>query len=189
MARDPLEVLVNTGTFYVAAATPSTPEPRPTDPGTAVGGNFLEVGYTDGGWTFGRDATFEDIEVAEENDPVNTLQTAQTMTWTAALAQNSLEVLQWAMGGGTITPSTPGVGFRRYTPPATGTFTTYTLLFRTNAPPGDGSKLRDWYAPRAISQGAFEIAHAKAPQKQLVAVVFKLIKPTTGDIFDVTEDE
>lgn len=183
MPRDPVEVLVGTGFFYTAPST----EPRPTDPDTAIAGNWVEIGYTDEGWTFGRDATFEDVEVAEEIDPIRVLQTAQTLTWAAALAQNTLEGLQLSLGGGTITASTPGVGFRRYTPPATGTYDEYSLLFRADAPPGDGTKKRDWYAPVSVSVGAAEVAHSKAPTKQLIGVEFRLTKPSAGDIFDVTE--
>ena len=64
MARDPLEVLVGTGTLYAAPLG----EAFPTDPTTAVAGNWEDVGYSDEGWSFVADRTFEDVEVAEEAD-------------------------------------------------------------------------------------------------------------------------
>lgn len=183
MARDPLEVLVGTGTLYAAPLG----EAFPTDPTTAVAGNWEDVGYSDEGWSFVADRTFEDVEVAEEVDPLRVLKTAQELRFRGTFAQASLENFQIALGGGTITSSDPSAGFRRYTPPASSEQDEFALLFRTNAPPGDGTKLRDFRIQRCISTGAVEMAHAKAPAKTVIAADFRLILPAAGDIFDIIE--
>ena len=183
MARDPLEVLVGTGTMYLAPQG----EAFPTNPATAVAGNFEDVGYSEEGWAFVADRTFENVDVAEEVDPLRVLKTAQELRFRGTFAQASFENLQIALGGGTITTSDPSAGYRRYTPPASDEQDEYTILFRTNAPPGDGTKLRDFRIPRAISSGAIEMPHAKAPGKTVIAADFRLILPSAGSIFDVIE--
>lgn len=183
MARDSLEVLVGTGTLYLApigTAFPANPTVTPSAP-------LEDVGYSEEGWTFVADRTLENVEVAEEVDPLRRLKTAQSLSIRGAAAQASLENLQLALGGGTITPNDPAAGFRRYTPPSSSAFDEYVALFRVEAPPGDGTKFRDIRCPRVVSVAAVEMSHAKAPQKTLIAMEFGLLVPSVGDIFDVIE--
>jgi hypothetical protein len=185
MARDPLEVLVGTGTLYVAPQG----EAYPATPATAVAGNWEDIGYSESGWTFAVDRTFEDIEVAEEVDRLRVVKTAQTIAMRGVAAQASLEVMQIAFGGGSIADDTPSAGFRTYTPPASSVFTERSILLRTDAPPGDGTNNRDIQCPRVVTTGAVEVAHDKAPQIQLIAVDFELIIPSAGSIFTIVEDK
>jgi hypothetical protein len=185
MARDALEVLVGTGTIYIAPVG----EAFPTNPATAVAGNWEDPGYSTEGWTFAVDRTFEDVLVAEEVDPLRVLKTAQTIEIRGTLAQASLENLEIAFGGGAIADDTPSAGFRTYTPPASDSFDEFAVLFRTEAPPGDGTEFRDIQAPRAIATGAVEMQHAKAPQITEVDVAFRLLIPSAGSIYTIIDDK
>ena len=185
MARDALEVLVGTGTLYIAPVGTA----YPTDPTDTPAAAWIDPGYSDGGWAFIVDRTFEDVEVAEEVDPLRDLKTAQAISMRGAFAQASLENFVIAFGGGSIADDTPSVGFRTYTPPASAAFTERAVLFRTEAPPGDGTNFRDIQMPRTVATGAVEVSHAKAPQKQLVAVEFRLLIPSAGSIFTIIDDK
>lgn len=185
MARNALEVLVGTGTLYVAPLG----EAFPTTPATAVAGNWADIGYSENGWSFAVDRTFEDIEVAEEVDPLRVLKTAQSISMRGVAAQASLEVLQIAFGGGTIADDTPSAGFRTYSPPASASFTERAVFLRVDAPPGDGTNNRDIQCQRVVATGAVEVPHDKAPAISVVAIDFRLLIPAAGNIFDIIEDK
>lgn len=184
MARTSDEVLVGTGTLYTAAVGTAFP----ADPSTAPAGAWLDIGYSEEGWTFAIDRTFEDVEVAEEVDPVKILKTAQDIFVRGAAAQGAIETLKLAMAGGTITTAAGPPATKTYVPPAATAFDEKALLLRVNAPTAAGvAKTRDIQIPRGICVGAIEMAHAKAPAKVVVGIEFRVIKPTTGDIFKVVD--
>lgn len=185
MARDVLEVIIGTGTLLIAPVG----EPFPTNPTTAAAGNWEDPGYSIEGWTFVVDRTYEDVVVAELIDPIRVLKTAQTISMRGTAAQNSLENLLVSFGGGGIAAATPGVGFRTYTPPVSDDFSEFAVLFRAEAPPGDGSKLRDFKIPRTIAVSATEIPHGKAPAIQGIALEMRALVPSTGSIFSIVEQE
>lgn len=187
MARTGDEVILGVGTLYTAPNT-GTAEARPTNPDTSVGGNFVEVGYSEQGWTLQIDKTFEDIIVAEEVDPIDVAKTAQIARLVGELAQASLTNFALAMGGGTISASTPSAGYTRWTPPTTTTFAYKTLLLRVNAPKVSAVyQPRDIYMPKCAAVGAISYASQKAPQKSLLAVEFRVIKAAGVDLFDITD--
>ena len=185
MARTSTEVLVGTGTFFVAPQG----ESYPADPTVTPAGNWEDPGYSTEGWSFGLDRTFEDVPVAEEVDPVRVLKTEQSITVAGIMAQATLENMTLSFGGGSIADDTPAAGFRTYTPPASDSFLEKSVLLRTLAPPGDGTELRDFQVPRVIATGAVEIQHAKAPQITEVAVEWRALLPTATDIFTIIEDK
>jgi len=185
MAKSISEVMLGTGVLYVGAEAVSFP----ADPtATPSGSDWDDIGYSENGWTLDYDKTFEDVMVAEEIDPIFTIKTAQEVRISGELAQVSLANLNEAMGGasGNITTSDPGAGFSTLTPPSTDSFVEKSLLLRVDAPDstlGGTLKKRDIQVPRAVNVGAFSMTHAKAPQKVLVAVEYKLLKPGSGAQF------
>lgn len=185
MPRSVDEILIGPGFLYTAALG----EAFPTDPGTAVGGNWVEIGYSEDGWAVEADKTFEDVFVAEEVDPVGTYKTAQSIRIVGEVAQASLANLQLAFGGGTIQTDTPSAGFDTYTPPATTGFTEYAVLFRTNAPGTSAQAFkRDWQFPRCVPAGAVSARFTKAPTKANVAIEFRALIPSAGSIFTVIDE-
>lgn len=182
MPRDVTEVLVGPGTLYTAPLG----EAFPANPQTTPAGNWVEIGYSEDGWTVEADKTFEDVLVAEEVDPIATYKTAQSIRLTGEMAQASLANLQLAFGGGTISTDTPAAGYDTYQPPASDTFSEYAVLLRTVAP-GNTSWLRDWQFTRAVAAGAVAAQFTKAPQKANVAMEFTVLKPSAGDIFKVID--
>ena len=179
------EVIVGTGVLYVAAisndgnstgdytAFPGDSSGAWADPVAA----WVDVGYSEDGWTLEMDKTFEDIMVAEEIDPIATFKTAQEVRLTGELAQASMSNLQIALGGGTLTEDDTtdyAAGYDSLKPPSTDDFDEKSLLLIVDGPAGADRHVE---IPRAINVGAFSMAHQKAPQKVIVATEFKVLKP------------
>jgi len=178
------EVIVGTGVLYVAAisndgnasgdyiAFPADNSGAWADPAS----DWVDVGYSEDGWTLEMDKTFEDIMVAEEIDPIATFKTAQEVRLTGELAQASMSNLQIALGGGTFTEDDADYasGYDSLKPPSTDDFDEKSLLLIVDGPSGADRHVE---IPRAINVGAFSMAHQKAPQKVVVATEFKVLKP------------
>jgi len=184
------EVIVGTGVLYVASiandgntADGSDYVAFPNDDSSNTGSwespssNWVDVGYSEDGWTLEMDKTFEDIMVAEEIDPIATYKTAQEVRLTGELAQASMTNLQIALGGGTFNSSDTtnyASDYASLIPPSTDDFDEKSLLLIVDGPAGADRHVE---IPRAINVGAFSMAHQKAPQKVVIAVEFKVLKP------------
>ncbi len=181
------EVLIGTGTLNTDELDGSEAA-MPVNPSTTLAAGWADIGYSEEGWTFEIDKTFADVLVAEEIDPVAILKTAQAISFSGASAQSSLVNIELAMGGGAIAVGSPAAGFDTYTPPATGVNDEFECLFRTSAP-GTAAEdfTRDFQVPRTIIAGAVSMAHAKAPDKTLIALEFRALVPTAGAIFLVID--
>jgi hypothetical protein len=185
MAKSISEVMLGTGVLYIGDETTVFPADPSTTPSSS---DWDDIGYSENGWTLDYDKTFEDVMVAEEIDPIFTIKTAQEVRISGELAQVSLANLNEAMGGasGNVTTSDPSAGFSTLVPPSTDSFIEKSLLLRVDAPDsslGGTLKKRDIQVPRAVNVGAFSMTHAKAPQKVLVAVEYKVLKPGSGAQF------
>jgi hypothetical protein len=181
------EVIVGTGVLYVAAIAHdgnSSGDYVAFPGGDGAGAwaspaaGWVDVGYSEDGWTLEMDKTFEDIMVAEEIDPIATFKTAQEVRLTGELSQASQANIQVALGGGTLTTGdgTNGfeTGFNMIQPPATDDFDEKSLLLIVDGPSGADRHVQ---IPRAVNVGAFSMAHQKAPQKVVIATEFKVLAP------------
>jgi len=185
VTRTVAEVLVGPGTMYTADEN----EPIPSDPATAPGANWLEIGYSEAGWSFVADRTFERVRAAEEIDPLKTFKTEQELHIRGTSLQASLANLRLALGGGAIVSDAGPPETDTYTPPGSDEFTAWACLLRVQAPQTAtaGTEMRDFYFPKVISIGAIDMPHDKAPQVSVIAMDFEANKPDTGDIFTIVE--
>lgn len=181
------EVVVGTGVLYVAAISNEGNASGdyvafPTDDGNGAwadpASDWVDVGYSEDGWTLEMDKTFEDIMVAEEIDPIATFKTAQEVRLTGELAQASQANLLIALAGGSITTGNGSNGYQSgynaIIPPSTDDYDEKSLLLIVDGPAGADRHVE---IPRAINVGAFSMAHQKAPQKVVIGVEFKVLKP------------
>jgi len=181
------EVIVGTGVLYVAAIANEGNASGdyiafPTDDGSnawsSPASDWVDVGYSEDGWTLEMDKTFEDIMVAEEIDPIATFKTAQEVRLTGELAQASQANLLVALGGGSITTGDGSngyvSGYNAIIPPSTDDYDEKSLLLIVDGPAGADRHVE---IPRAVNVGAFSMAHQKAPQKVVIGVEFKVLKP------------
>ena len=196
------EVIVGTGVLYVAAiASDGNASGNyvafPADNGSGAwadpAAGWVDVGYSEDGWTLEMDKTFEDIMVAEEVDPIGTFKTAQEVRLTGELSQASMASIQIALGGGTFTSSDTAKYASDYAsliPPATDDFDEKSLLLLVDGPAGADRHVE---IPRAVNVGAFSMAHQKAPQKVVIATEFKVLKPKSvsqhTDLFRIVDNK
>ena len=168
------EVIVGTGVLYVAQIANDGNASGdyvafPADNGSgawaAMASGWVDVGYSEDGWTLEMDKTFEDIMVAEEIDPIGTFKTAQEVRLTGELAQAGMTNLQIALGGGTFTSSDTvnyASDYASLIPPSTDDFDEKSLLLKVDGPAGADRHVE---IPRAINVGAFSMAHQKSTSK------------------------
>lgn len=184
MAKNSLEVLVGTGTLYTAP----TGTAFPVDPSVAPSGTWVDIGYSEEGWSFNAEVTTEEVEVAEEIDPLDILATKREIHLIGQAAQVSLENLKLALGQGTVATAAGPPATKSYVPGSTGDLARVALLFRGKAPTVAGvAKVRDVQMSFAVPVGAVELASKKAPEKQLIGCDFRVVKVTGTDLFKMIE--
>jgi hypothetical protein len=161
---NPLAVRVGPGILYIAPLEST----EPTDLDTPWDGDWTPLGYTDAGSEFVIDQTFEDVLVAEELDPVLTLQTARTTTVNFALAEITAANMQRALNGGVIDT---GVGIVTFEPPGVGEYTHVMIGWEAE----DG--LERWVFRKCLQVGSVNIARRRAPDKATIPMSFRCSKP------------
>lgn len=158
------------GQLFIAAL--GTTEPTDlTTAWSAVSANWVMLGYTDSASEFHYTPSTEDVEVAEELDPISTQTTGRVSTISFALAQLTATNLKRAMNGGTITG---GAGIVTFEPPDLGTEIRVMLGFES-----EDSQER-WVYRQCYQQGDITITRGKGAAKALISAEFKLEKPATG---------
>ena len=163
----PTNVRVGPGKLYIAPLGTT----EPSDLSTAWDAAFVGVGYTEDGSTVGFDQTFEDIDVAEEYDSLDTLQTKRVITVGFNAAETTATNLQRAFNGGTITTGTGTVEFE---PPDAGDITRVMLGWES-----DDGKER-WIFRRCVQTGSPSINRQKAPNYATIDMEFRATVPDDG---------
>lgn len=172
---NPLAVRVGPGTLYIAPLE----SPVPTDLDTPWNVAFTALGYTDEGSNFVFDQTFEDVNVAEELEPILILQTARNINVNFALAEITAANLQRAFNGGTIQTT---AGVVTFTPPPAGEYTPVMIGWEAE----DG--LERWVFRRCIQAGSVDIARRRAPDKATIPMSFRAMKPSGAESFVFIHD-
>jgi hypothetical protein len=170
MAGTATNVRVGPGWLYIAPLGTAAP----TDLTAAWDAAWVPLGYTHEGSTVGFDQTFEDVTVEEEYDPVDTLQTARSITVNVAAAEMTARNLQLAFNGGTIDTATGTVTFE---PPPAGQVTRVMVGWEA-----DDGKER-WVFYRCTQTGSVEVSRRKAPNKATIPLAFRATVPDEGAPF------
>jgi hypothetical protein len=165
----PTNVRVGPGRLYIAPLGTTEPDDLTTGWNEA----WVQVGYTDAGSTVGFDQTFEDIEVEEEYDALDTLQTARAITVSFEAAEVTATNLQRAFNGGTIeVESADEVVI--FEPPPAGEVTRVMLGWEA-----DDGKER-WIFRRCVQTGNVDMSRQKAPNKATISMEFRATVPDEG---------
>lgn len=166
---DSANVTMGPGTIYVAPL--GTTEPASAT--ATLDAAFRQVGYTEEGSTFNFETTAEDIFVAEEFYPVAVKTTRVAANVQFQMAEATRENLALAINAGanaaetgTLEPVTPGSEVR-----------VMILVAKEN-----GAR---WLFRRAFQAGNIAMRNAKAPDKTLIPVEFRLEKPTGAEPWKV----
>jgi hypothetical protein len=173
---NPAAVRVGAGRLLIAPL-------ESTEPTTLTGawhGDWTELGYTDEGSTFTFEATFEDVTVEEELDPILTEQTARVVNLAFAAAELTARNLQIALNGGEITTTS---GVTKFEPPGVGEYEHVMIGWESN----DG--LERWIFRKCLQVGNVEIARRRAPNKATLPMQFRALKPADATVFTAFFDE
>jgi hypothetical protein len=168
---NPLALSIGPGKLKLAASL-STPEP--TDLVTAWNAGWLDLGYTDDGSEVALDTSFEDIEVAEELDPVLILATKRTVTISFALAEMTATNLKRAFNGGTITAAS---GCVYYDPVVLGGEQYVMLGWESDAAD------ERWIFRKCLQADTVSVSRKKAPNKATIPTGFRAVKPASLPAF------
>lgn len=163
----PSSVKLGPGLLYVATAQ-TTEIATPT---AAIPTAWSAVGYTEDGSEFSYEPKFEDVDVAEELDPVKVVASGRTTTLTFTFAEINVTNMQRAMNGGTVSTVS---GYTRIVPPDLGAEVRKAIYWRSD------DNLEQLTCFRVIQVGKVTIPRKKAPNKALIPVEFKIEIPTDG---------
>lgn len=173
---NPLAVRVGPGHLKIAPIGST----EPTDLATPWAGAWTDLGYTNEGSEFVFDQTFEDVEVAEELEPVEVIQTARQTTVNFALAELTAANMQRALNGGEI--NTAG-GIVTFEPPSVGSFDDVMLGWEAD----DG--LERWVFRRCRNVGSVNLPRRKGADKATLPMSFRALKPPAAPAFIFIHDQ
>lgn len=175
--RSSTEVAVDPGLLYVAPIGTTEPTASTDLAAASLPSAWREVGYTEDGSVFKYDVKSEDIEVAEELDPILSMITGRTGTLEFKMAQSTRRNLYLALNMGASGASDATT----LEPPDPSAMVRVMLLHVSN----DAGAVRGTLFRQCFNTGGLELSFSKAPDKVLLPVMFKLEKPTSKTPFKV----
>lgn len=106
---NPNNVVVSLASTWIQPWVPETPAALPADTiaykgDWSVGGTipWAHLGATDQGWKMKLATKTADITIEEQSTPVDMQSDGKTLTITGTLAEDTLQHMLWAYGGGTL---------------------------------------------------------------------------------------
>lgn len=163
------------GRLYVAPI--GTTEPASAS--AALDAAFRAVGYTEDGTKVSVDLTNEQINVAEEYDPVLYVLSARKAKVSVQLAEITRQNLALAMGSGAAAVNT-AAGFE---PPDPGSEVAVMIVWDSKETPSATNSR--WIFRQCKVNGTVEMQRNKAPNKARLPVEFNLEKPASLAPFKV----
>jgi hypothetical protein len=181
---NPQNVVVGMATGYFSPA--GTPMPANTVAAFGDWGTlWKQAGATEEGWRFGGDSSTTPHNIEEQPNPAAVTLESRGINITAALAEDTLDSLRLAFGGGTITTTPAGAGV--------GVVDEFKLsdnvdVFAVGLDLQTvGGKTRRIYVPRASGSGNVDVAFRRSAAKRTWPVAFAaLCKPSEIIIRDIT---
>jgi hypothetical protein len=173
---DPNNVQLGAGRVYVAPI--GTAEPASAS--AALPSAWRAVGYTEDGSTVTLNVTVDEVEVAEEYDPVryvNTKRTTQVALQMAEATRRNLALAVSGIANGANDATT-------FEPPDPGSEESFMLIWDSDEVPTTNANVR-WLFRSCKVSGNIEMSHKKAPAKTLLPVTIMCQKPTGAAPFKV----
>lgn len=172
---NPQNVKLGPGRLYFAPLGTT----EPTVGSAVLPSAWTPLGYTENGSEFGFALTNEDVEVAEELDPIDAVNTKRALTLTVEAAEATKRNLQVLTGGGAaaLNDGTP------FEPPTPGTEVGVMLVWDSSDTAGASGDIlnRRVLMRKAVPSGNINIARRKAPAKTTLPAVLKLVKPDANN--------
>jgi len=168
----PGDVKLGPGRLYVAALGAT----EPTGADSALpSGSWRPVGYTEAGNIFTSQATSEDVEVAEEIEPIRKVRTkdARSVQFQMAEATRANLALALNVGANEVNDDT------EFEPPDAADEERVMIVWDSEESPTNPDNVR-WLFRQCYQDDAFSLSHQKAPAKALLPARFAVEKPASG---------
>lgn len=164
-------VALGPGYLYIAVLAST----EPADLVTAWAAAWKPLGYTNDGTSQSYAPSYDDVEVAEELDPIDSVPTGRKITVSFDLAENTALNYKRAMNGGTITVTgtAPNEVFK-FEPPDLGAEVAVMIGFES-----EDHKER-WVWRQCKQTGNSETARKKGADKALIPMEFTAFPPDAG---------
>lgn len=160
------------GPGYLYIGDIGTDEPADlTTAWASVDAGWVGLGYTDAGSEFDYQLSADDVDVAEELDPISKAPTGRASSVKFALAEITATNLKRAMNGGTITS---GSGIVTFEPPDLGTEVRVMIGFESE------DHTERWVWRQAFMLGSLTMTRAKGAANTTINCEYTLEKPATG---------
>ncbi len=131
------------------------------------------VGYTEDGTEVATNITSEDIEVAEEFDPIDNVMTARSTVVNVTMAEARKSNLSLALGGdGTATDDGDGFEF-----PDPATIPGVMLVWDSDLTDTPTATNRRWIFRKVKPSGNVTVVRRKAPAKNSISASLTAVKP------------
>lgn len=166
---NPNNISLGAGRLYVAPIGTA----EPISASTALDVAFRSVGYTEEGTTVRVDLTNEEIEVAEELEPVLYVQNKRTVMLMVQMAEATRRNLALAIGGAANAANDA----TSYEPPDPGQESAFMVVWDSEeTATGNADNVR-WLFRSCKSGGQIETQRNKAPNKALLPIELNVQKP------------
>jgi hypothetical protein len=165
---NPNNISLGAGRLYVAPIGTA----EPADASTALPSAWRAVGYTEDGTTIQTEISNEEIEVAEELDPVLYVTNKRTNMVSVQMAEMSRRNLALALGLG-ASADNDGTYLE---PPDPGDEDRFMLAWDSEDDATSGTNIR-WLFRKCLVGGTIETQRNKAPNKALLPIEINVEKP------------
>lgn len=169
MAGNSQNVKHGPGWLYFAPV--SFDETKITGPTVDLGTitDLVSVGYTEEGSTFSAAPKFDDVEVAEEIDPIDVVASGREMSVGFDCAEVTASNISKAFNGGTIVNAAGSVTFE---PPASDDAPIHTAIVWQSF-----KKDEIWIYRDCVQTGTMKMDRRKGANKTTVPLEFRVLKP------------
>jgi len=154
---------------------------EPTSASAALPSAWQAIGYTEEGTEVVIDLTVDEVEVAEELDPILYVNSKRTTTLSLQMAETTRKRLALVLGwGATETDSASALE-----PPDVGSEVAVMLVWDSDETADGNDQNVRWIFRSAKPSGSVSIARRKSPDKATIPVDFNIQKPAGAKPFKV----
>lgn len=147
----------------------------PTSASAALDVAWWALGYTEEGTTIDIEYTSEAIEVAEELDPIDYVNTARAVTLNLQAAEVTRRRLAVTLSLGAEEPDGAQV---LDLPDGAATQVGVAIVWDSEETAAGNDQNKRWYIPKVLPAGTVSIARQKAPNKALLPMELNAVKVT-----------